>query len=389
MRNLNLCIDYSNICFRALFTCKYGNPDITTFDTEEECDIFARKVTNDICSLIKTFNPNSVFLFLDSREPWREKVCPNYKGTRKRDDSLNMKNVLNTMEELLDIYKSRGITVFRVWHAEADDVAALYKSKMVSEDCSTIFVTSDADWQQLIDFDKESKRYTCVYNPIVGSKSITKLHCTKEFKDWIEVNDSMEIFCDYTSTKRKIVEAMAYNSKITFFIVDPNQILMTKILFGDDGDNVPAFYQFYGKNGRKTRLTEKKMDKVKLLLECDINTVNDLEKLNESGRFMDAIGKVFKRDTTNIDGNIVLNTQRDCVELDPNRFPDEIKNEFDEVFNEYASNKQYATPQMKTVEGMMKGTKFEKKSHSYNGAKLNRIFNGFIDKPIMTPKDLF
>ncbi len=389
MRSLNLCIDYSNICFRALFTCKYGNPDISNFDTQEECEVFARKVTNDICSLIKTFNPNSVFLFLDSKEPWRGNICPDYKGTRKRDDSLNMKNILNTMEELLGIYTERGFNVFRVIHAEADDVAAMYKFKMADEDCSSIFVSSDADWQQLIEFNPETKRYVCVYNPIVGNKSGTKFICTKEFKDWIEVNDSMEIFCDYTSTKRKIIEAMAYNSRIEFFVIEPEKILMSKILFGDDGDNVPAFYQFYSKTGRKTRLTEKKLEKVEALLECDIQSVKDLERLNESGQFMDAIGKVFKQDTTDIDGNIALKTQRDYVELNPNRFPEKIVFDFDELFSTYSSNRKFATSTMKTVEAMLKGTMFEKKTHSTNGAKLNRIFSGYIDKPIMTPKDLF
>lgn len=389
MRNLNLCLDYSNICFRALFTCKYGNPDITSFDTEEECNVFARKVTNDICSLIKTFNPNSVFLFLDSKEPWRAKICPDYKGTRKRDDSINMKNILNTMEELLGIYKERGINVFRVLHAEADDIAALYKQKMLNEDCSSIFVSSDADWQQLICFDTNTKKYVCVYNPIVGSKSVTKLYCTKEFKDWVEFNDSMEIFRDYTSTKRKIVEAMAYNSRIEFYVINPEQILMSKILFGDDGDNVPAFFQFYNKSGRKTRLTEKKMEKVKSLLECEINSVRDLEKINESGKFMEAIGNVFKQNTADIDGLITLKKQRDYVELNPNRFPEQILSEFDVLFSNYSESRKYATPAMKTVEAMLKGTVFEKKTHSSNGAKLNRIFNGYIDKPIVSPKDLF
>lgn len=388
MRTLNLCIDYSNICFRALFTCKYGNSDITSFDTEEECDIFARKVTNDICALIKTFNPNEVFLFMDSKDPWRGNICPDYKGTRKRDDSINMKNILTTMDELVDIYRTRGIVPMRITHAEADDVAAMFKDHTKNMDCSSIFVSSDADWQQLIEFDEKSKKYICVYNPLVGSKSTTKFFCTEKCKEWIETNDSMDVFCDYTGTKRKIVEGMAFNQKINLYVINPEDVLVSKILFGDDGDNVPAFFQYY-KNGCKTRLTEKKLEKVSALLETKISTVGDLEKVNENNSFVEAIGKVFKYDTSSIDGQIQLSKQRDYVELDPERFPEQIKEDYDILFNNYLKNKQLGCQIPKTVEIMTKGTKFEKKSLSNNGAKLNKIFAGFIDKPVPTAKSLF
>lgn len=379
MRNLNLCIDYSNICFRALFTCKYTNAEINNFDTEEECNVFARKVTNDICSLMKTFNPNEVFLFLDSKEPWRESVCPNYKGTRKRDDSINMKNILSVMEDLLDIFRDKGMNIFRVWHAEADDIAALYKVNINKDsDCSSVFVTSDADWLQLVDFDEQSKRYTCVYNPIVASKSINKLFCTDKFEEWVETNDSMEIFCDYTSTKRKIVEAMAYNSRINLYVIDPEKVLMDKILFGDDGDNIPAFFQYY-KSGRKVRLTEKKFEKVRSLLETEIDNVSDLERVNEGRDFIDAIGKVFKYDTSKLDGEVLLKTQRDCVELNPNRFPDDIVEEFSNMFLYYKKHRNVPTSYLKSVDSVLKGTKYEKKTFSSNGAKLNRIFGTIVD----------
>lgn len=388
MRTLNLCIDYSNICFRALFTCKYGNSDITAFDTQEECDIFARKVTNDICALIKTFNPNEVFLFLDSKDPWRAEICPDYKGTRKRDESINMKNILATMDELIEIFKSRGVVPMRTTHAEADDIAAMFKSHTKNMDCSSIFVSSDADWQQLIEFDEKTKKYICVYNPLVGSKSITKLFCTEKCKEWIETNDSTDVFCEYTSTKRKIVEGMAYNQRINLYVINPENVLVSKILFGDDGDNVPAFFQYY-KNGRKTRLTEKKLEKVSALLETNISTINDLERVNENNSFINAIGKIFKYDTSTIDGSTQLAKQRNYVELNPNRFPEQIIEDYNMLFANYLKNKKIGVKVPKTVEQMLKETKFEKKSLSNNGAKLNKIFAGFIDKPIQTAKSLF
>lgn len=61
MRTVSLCLDYNNICFRALYTCKYGNEEVNYFDTEDECRAFARKVVGDIVNLVSTFNPNEVF----------------------------------------------------------------------------------------------------------------------------------------------------------------------------------------------------------------------------------------------------------------------------------------------------------------------------------------
>lgn len=389
MRAVSLGIDFSNMCFRALFTCKYNNAeDISTFDTEKECAIFARKVVTDITSLIKLFAPNKAYLMIDSKNPWRSDVCKDYKGTRKKDENLNMKNIFKTMGELLDILESRGFLILQAERGEADDMAALLKAKIQwQKNESVIFVTSDADWHQLVDFDMTTKQYFCVYNPIVGGKSITKFYCTEGFYNWAFGTDvNMDIFCDYTNTKRKISEARAMNPKMTFVQINPTEVLINKLLLGDDGDNVPTFYYYYGKTGKKVRLTENKLNKVKEI--CgDFKTLNELNEVIRNGSFVDALGKVFKQDTSSLDGNIRLNEQRLYVELNPSLFPKRIIEGFEESYN-----KAIGTPYMglpKRTEDVVKGTKFEKVTHTANGAKLNKIFAGFIDKPIPNANELF
>ena len=389
MRAVSLGIDFSNMCFRALFTCKYNNAeDISTFDTEKECAIFARKVVTDITALVKLFSPNKAYLMIDSKNPWRNDVCKDYKGTRKRDESINMKNVFATMGDILDILEARGFKTLHADRGEADDMASLLKAKIQwQKNESVIFVTSDADWQQLVDFDVNTKQYFCVYNPIAGKNSTTKFYCTESFYNWMFGADiNTDIYCDYTNTKRKISEARAMNPKMTFVQINPTDVLINKILLGDDGDNVPTFYHYYGKTGRIVRLTENKLNKVKEI--CgDFHTLNELTEVVKSGKFVEALGKVFKQDVSTLDGNIRLSQQRLYVDLNPSLFPKKIIEGFEESYNK-GLNEAYVNLPRRT-EDVVKGTKFEKIVRADNGAKLNKIFAGFIDKSIPSANELF
>ena len=53
---LNLIFDFSNMAMRALFTCSYANRgEISTFDTDEECNILIRKIAIDMAYVIRIF----------------------------------------------------------------------------------------------------------------------------------------------------------------------------------------------------------------------------------------------------------------------------------------------------------------------------------------------
>lgn len=295
------------------------------------------------------------------------------------------------MSELIPVLKNSGFIPFHAPNAEADDMAALYKESIfgLKQNVSAVYVSSDADWLQLVDFDKNTKQFLCVYNPLINNRSKTKFFCTQEFIDWMSDNNPMDMFTDYIGTKRTINEALSHNYRITPTIVEPIKILIDKIFCGDDGDNVPAFYEFY-KNGKKVRVTPKRFEKISEL--CGgLNDMNSIFNSAKNGSLMDAIGKVLKTDTSAVDGSIRLERQRNFVELNPDLFPNKIKADFNKLFESAYENRYFATPTMKHPEFILQGSKFEekKKTKTDNGARLNRIFSGFIDKPIQTINEIY
>lgn len=382
MRNLSLCMDFSNMSFRALFTCKYNNSEnIDKFDSEEECGIFARKLMNDIAAVVRMFTPNEVFLIMDSKNPWRSDICENYKGTRKRDN-INIANVMSTMSEVSKNLESKGFRILKVDRAEADDLAALfieYTNK--NTDNSVILVSSDEDWRQLVSYDNATHRFVCVYNPVVNNKSKNKFYGTKEFMDWYFTFDKMDIFSDSVITKRKILEATQKNERMELEIASPENVLLTKLLCGDDGDNIPTLYEYYGNTGKKVRITPLKMSKI--IEGCgNITTVSELVECAKSGTLTEVMKKVTKKDMNDFDAVSRLERQRDYVELKSERFPLSIISAFNHQIEKIKSEGVYVNDSMYRGDRLIAGSKFAKTHNADNGAKFNGIFRGLIDVPI-------
>jgi hypothetical protein len=86
---------------------------------------------NDTVNNIESINKNNDVILTnnDNREVITEffYVPGDYKANRKKDDTLNMTNIYKSMEDLLEILKSRGFFSMAIDRAEADDLAALFK----------------------------------------------------------------------------------------------------------------------------------------------------------------------------------------------------------------------------------------------------------------------
>ena len=156
---------------------------------------------------------------------------------------------------------------------------------------------------------------------------------------------------------------------------------------GDDGDNVPSFYDFMNKSGRKVRVTEKKMEKI--FESCGMpSNVRELKDRVDDGSLKRSLCSVFKVDTDleSLDYNIRLNRQKVYVELDPSLFPREIVESFNKKYDDIVANKTSYIVNTDTIV-MAKGTRFEKANVSTErGAKLNNIFKNLVDRPVITFK---
>lgn len=387
-RKLILAIDYNNISFRNMHTARHCEEGITTYDTEEECRVYGRYLIRDIISLTKLFSPSEVYLLTDSKDPWRREFIPEYKMTRKRDESINMQNIFNTMQEVCDVLRNYGVCNLSVDTAEADDLAAMLKTCMKREGSNVVFVTSDADWLQLVEFDKETTQFFVSYTPIIGGgRSIRPLCMTQECYDW--VHSDVPVMGDTNMVARlNLIHALGHEKTMREKVIIPEDILLEKIVCGDDGDNVPTFFEHYSKSGKKVRVTPLKMSK---LFECcgSPSNVSELESRVDDGSFKRAFKEALKWDVESVDFGERLNKQRMSVELNPKLFPKSVVKGFiDKLSTIDRSTISFRPNSFRGANDILKGTKFEMQYKTSNGAKLNSIFRTLVDKPLIKPSDL-
>src|SRR5574344_971941 len=191
-KKILLVLDWSNLMFRSLYMTQLFGQNIN-YNNQEDINSFIAKFTTDVLYLLKTFSPNNVILATDSIHAWRKDILNGdngYKSNRKKDEYYNWDNIFKASDDLLNIFKSKGITVAKCNHAEADDMTAICKEIIFDnyKDWNIIIVSADADISQLIDFNPETNQYCLVYNTIANKNKKRNLYVTQDFLKWYANN---------------------------------------------------------------------------------------------------------------------------------------------------------------------------------------------------------
>lgn len=384
INRLNLIFDFNNIAMRALFTCGYGSGEgsVSTFDTDRECGVLIRKIATDMAYVMRMFTPDRVLVVCDAKSPWRNELYTDtdeeYKGNRTKDNSKNWDKIWEHLNKYKNILKDKGFVVSEIDKAEADDLAALWKKELYSiAGENIVFVSSDRDWVQLIDFNKATQRFCACFNPIADNKKQKKFFVTDDFLIWLNGEDNTPkvdiFFNNYNSQKDKLKNIKTKDIKITYTAENPNRVALDKIFCGDDGDNAPAFYEYY-KNGKKTRITP--LRALRIYEELNISTVKDLCEADEAKALQPAIEKVMKKELDDINVSERLVRQRRLVELSPELFPEDILSSFD-YHQRDVQNIGYVPTEAITFNTLLVGTDYL--NEDYNKPRESKIFDNLKD----------
>lgn len=355
-----LVVDWSNLMFRSLFMHQLFGDVSGTYERIEDLKSFTNKFAVDVCSIINMFKPNNIIIATDSQHAWRKDILPGedgYKSNREKSENVNWDNIYKCSDDLQEILETKGIHIANVERSEADDIMALIKETVFSEyeDYNVIIVSADADIRQLIDFNEETHQYCVVYNTTGrGKNSKRRMYATQSFIDWVNKEEVVDIFfSEYDHTKQYVKDLLTANSIIELTADNPNDVVLSKIMCGDDGDCVPSFYGFY-KNGRYVRTTPAKAKKIlETIGAYDVKSlVDNKHKLHE------AYEKVYKREVNDLDFEERLMRQRTLVELNSKLFPDYIQGYKDSVKYMLREFPDTAYQNIKAQE-MLKGTAYE------------------------------
>lgn len=387
MKNkLNLIIDFNNLLLRSacLPGLSYSN---STFDKDEDVYDLLKKVTIDICYNVRLFSPTNVILLCDSPNAWRKDLLPDdengYKANRIKDDTKNWDNFFKIVDEYKEVLVNKGFNVVSIPRAEADDLAALYKSKLyeVENEC-IVFISSDKDWRQLIDFDAKMQKYVIVYNSTTNNKGRKKLYTTQETMNFINEETVMThqdkislLFGDntYSDICKKAINNVINNVKVDIEYINPDYVIIEKIFNGDSGDNIPGYYTYYKTNKRGTYKTTVTPTQIKKLSEnLHIITMYDFEQCVDY--IKPELEKIMNMSLP-VDNNEIIRRQRTLVELNPNLFPLTIINAFEKIYNEQIpfAIKDYSNIKWQEV---LKDTKFIDVA-KLNKPIINSVFKDF------------
>lgn len=357
-RKVLLVIDWSNIMYRSLFMHQLYNKNGCTYDRKEDMQSFIYKFAVDACSIINMFKPNKVILATDGQKSWRKNILDTYKSNRVKNENINWENIYTCSNDLQKIMQNAGIDVCYVDHGEADDIMAMCKENVFEKynDYNIIIVSADADIRQLIDFNKDNKQYCVVYNTTgrgVGSKR--RMYATQSFIDWVNTEETCDIFFDgVDDNKHYIKDLLSANPIIDLTVDNPDDVVLSKILCGDDGDDVPAFYGYYN-NGKWVRITPSKSKKILSL--TNTTTINEFLNV-PADKLKSVFETVCKREICDIDFAERLKRQRTLVELASDNFPDDIR-DYKETVSYILANSQNKSFVNMQAADLFKGTEYE------------------------------
>ena len=258
-------------------------------EPDKDSDLLANKLATDFAYEVRRFSPilDGIVYCIDSSS-WRKDYYPttntndlassgSYKGTRKKDNTINWKAIYDLHDKFANALKTLGVTVSRVDGAEADDLIFSWSSYLNMNNRNALIFSGDNDLIQLVCNNEANGTNTLYYN-----KFAKTMYTFENFENWLSTSDvqSVDIFnqpLDLTSNTKVALTNVLRGIKIKE--MNTLEFVFKKILTGDSGDNVSPLYQFKktDKSGkvRVFNITDNKATKILNEYEKDNGSINE------------------------------------------------------------------------------------------------------------------
>lgn len=184
---------------------------------KEKMQVLMRKCVIDMCHTVRNFTNVETVTFVIDSSSWRYRFYDNYKYSLTRVRPEYYEKFLEGLYMFENLLRKHGIIVSRVDGAEGDDLLymwSIYYGSCLNEE--SVIVTGDSDIRQLV-----TNNISVFCN---NSKKLS-LHCLPEnCEKWEKYLDS----------------------GISVFGINPFEILLYKVIMGDNSDNIPKLKSGFG-----------------------------------------------------------------------------------------------------------------------------------------------
>jgi 5'-3' exonuclease len=311
---INLIVD-GNYVFHQEYAIFSGWAKSGGFPTEREEVEFLRGVAVKFFYAVNNLPINGKVIFTFDSRSWRKAVeIPGggYKSKRTQGDEKGgmdeetAAKFFSLMEEFGKYLSKVGVIVSRIGGAEGDDLIYRWSERFYKDGQSTVIISGDRDLTQLVRTDGE--KWTIQWNNKKNGKRIQNTMFIPEgWGLWLGEESEMSIFNFTISDDKQAFLKLIRDQNITMEVVYPDEVVMDKILAGDDGDDVPPVWtaMIPNKHGEKkpVRMTGKKPGQVMDFL-CEkykIERKNILSMWKDE-TFMDDCAGLVLRVTKDVDG---------------------------------------------------------------------------------------
>lgn len=205
----NLLIDLANLTAIIRFGVMSKNSNTLLMSDEEWTNYFLDSILISLSNYINVLKADRVILTLESKS-WRKTHYPLYKANRdagkEEDDKLELfYSAANKAAEFMKDFTNAK--VIRVSEAEGDDIIAVLSQKFSTEGETTIIVSTDGDFKQLLRY-----KGVKIFNPI--KKAYVTNYSHLEYITKIVKGDAGDnIPSSYPYIKPEILESIAHDEK--------------------------------------------------------------------------------------------------------------------------------------------------------------------------------
>lgn len=212
-------------------------------DPETDRNILLSKLATDFVSEARKFSKvaDQIVYCIDAQS-WRKLAFPleAYKGTRKREASINWNGVFDAHEQFVASLAEHGVHISRSQGAEADDLIFNWCNSLNhwgSRNC--IIISGDNDLLQLVSKDDSSGHWTIYYN-----KFDRFFKVFPSFNTWLAEQPKPGSLFDlgtFAKDEREDLQ-LIIKGESGIDTINATEYIFSKILLGDSGDNVPPVY---------------------------------------------------------------------------------------------------------------------------------------------------
>lgn len=167
-----------------------------------------------------------------------------YKGNRTHDSKVDLDLVFSAYDDMLTILSENGINVCREKGIEGDDWCSFLSKKLNSQNINVIIWSKDKDLTQLVNIN-ENKCFTVCWTKDGGLIS-------SDIDD-DDIDALFEAFTPGVSDNSKLLKTIEQKSN-NISKINPNLIVIDKIIRGDAGDNIQPIIIKKPSNPNSTRI---------------------------------------------------------------------------------------------------------------------------------------